>query len=77
VDSIAAARWQKRLPAKARTVSALFVALLIGGTAILSVVLGVFGAYFAITGLLAAVNPARSFHPLAALIPHQSHASGD
>jgi hypothetical protein len=71
------ARSKAWLPARVSTVSALSVAFLVSGTAILSVILGVLGAYFAITGILAAVNPARSFHPLAALIPHQSHASGD
>jgi hypothetical protein len=41
------------------------------------VVLGVLGAYYAITGLLAAVNPARPAPLLRALVPHQSPASGD
>jgi hypothetical protein len=58
-------------------VSALFVVFLITSTAILSVILGVFGAYCAISGVLAAVNPSRPSHVLQALVPHQSHASGD
>lgn len=63
--------------ARVGKVSALFVAFLIGGTAILSVVLGVFGAYWAIVGVLAAVNPFQPSNFLAALIPHQSQATGD
>jgi hypothetical protein len=58
-------------------VDALFVAFLVGSTAIISVGLGVLGAYYAITGLLAAVNPARPGQLLRALVPHQSQASGD
>ena len=57
--------------------NALFVAFLISSTAILSVVLGVFGAYCAIHGILAAVNPSRPANILSALVAHQSHASGD
>jgi len=38
--------------------------------------LGVFGAYFAISGILAAVNPARQAN-VPALVIRQSHASGD
>jgi hypothetical protein len=59
-------------------VDALFVAFLVGSTAILSVSLGVLGAYYAISGLLAAINPARPWPFLQALVPHhQSQASGD
>jgi hypothetical protein len=58
-------------------VDALFVAFLVGSTAILSVALGVFGAYYAISGVLAAFNPARPSHFLTALVTHQSQASGD
>jgi hypothetical protein len=58
-------------------VDALLVAFLVSGTAVLSVVLGVLGAYYAITGLLAAVNPARPAQLLRALVPNQSQASGD
>ena len=57
--------------------NALFVAFLISSTAILSVILGVFGAYCAISGVLAAVNPSRPSNVLRALVPHQSHVSGD
>ena len=57
--------------------SALFAAFLISSTAILSVVLGVFGAYWAIVAVLAAVNPSQPRRFLAALVPHQSQASGD
>jgi len=46
-------------------------------TAIVSVGLGVLGAYYAITGLLAAVNPARPTPSLRALVPHQGQVSGD
>jgi hypothetical protein len=58
-------------------VSALFVAFLIISTAILSVILGVVGAYWAINAVLAAVDPSRPSTVLAALIPHQNPASGD
>ncbi|MFZ3339962.1 MAG: hypothetical protein WA213_03700 [Terriglobales bacterium] len=47
------------------------------GTAIVSVGLGVLGAYYAITGLLAAVNPASPTQLLRGLVPHQGQASGD
>lgn len=56
---------------------ALLVAFLVGGTAIVSVGLGVLGAYYAITGLLAAVNPGRPAQLLQALVPHQGQVSGD
>jgi hypothetical protein len=59
-------------------VNAFIVILLVCGTAISSVALGVFGAYCAVTGLLAACNPS---HPAtvfsAALVPHQGHLAGD
>jgi hypothetical protein len=58
-------------------VDALFVAFLVSSTAIVSVGLGVLGAYYAITGLLAAVNPARPMHLVRTLVIHQSQASGD
>ena len=57
--------------------NALFIAFLISSTAILTVVLGVAGAYYAISGILAAVNPSRPSNGLAALVTRQSHASGD
>jgi hypothetical protein len=57
-------------------VDALFVAFLVSSTAILSVSLGVLGAYYAISGVLAAINPARPLHFPRALL-HQSQASGD
>jgi hypothetical protein len=57
--------------------NALFVVFLISSTAVLSVILGVFGAYWAISAVLAAVNPTRPSNLLAALVPHQSQASGD
>ncbi len=65
----------RRLLARASNVSALFVAFLIISTAILSVILGVFGAYWAICGVLAAVNPSRPSLVLRALV--QSQANGD
>jgi len=58
-------------------VSALFAAFLISSTAILSVILGVLGAYYAISGVLAAVDPSRPSNVLRALVPHQNHVSGD
>ena len=57
--------------------SALSVAFLVSSTAILSVILGVFGAYCAIRGVLAAVNPSRPSNVLRALVPHQGHINGD
>jgi hypothetical protein len=59
-------------------VNALIVVLLVCGTAISSVALGVFGAYCAVTGLLAAFNPSRPATAFAAaLVPHQGHLAGD
>jgi hypothetical protein len=59
-------------------VTALFVALLVFATAITCVALGVFGAYLAVTGLLAAFNPSRTSSALvASLVPSQSQVSGD
>lgn len=53
------------------------MAFLVSSTAIVSVGLGVLGAYYAITGLLTAVNPARPAQFLRPLVPRQSEASGD
>jgi hypothetical protein len=62
----------------AETVNALLVVLLIVGTAIFCVALGVFSAYWAVTALLAACNPARpSARPNPVLVPRQISASGD
>jgi hypothetical protein len=58
-------------------VNALFVAFLVSSTAILSVIFGVLGAYYAINFLLSAVNPTREAHSLHTLVPHQSRMSGD
>jgi hypothetical protein len=59
-------------------VNALMVVLLIGGTAIVGVALGVFSAYWALTALLAACNPSRPTTRVApVLVPSQSSASGD
>jgi hypothetical protein len=59
-------------------VNALIVVLVVCGTAISSVALGVFGAYCTVTGLLAACNPSRPASAFAAaLVPHQSHLAGD
>ena len=55
----------------------LFVVFLISSTAILTVVLGVFGGYCAISAVLAVVNPSRASQNLSALVPHQSQVSGD
>ena len=65
-------------PGKVPDVTALFVALLVFVTVISCVALGVFGAYFAVAGLLAAFNPSRPSSVLTpSLMPRQSHASGD
>src|SRR5258708_35472616 len=66
---------QKVVATRACNVNGLSAALLISSTAILSVILGVFGAYCAICGLLSALNPSRP-NVLRALVPHQSPASG-
>jgi hypothetical protein len=55
----------------------LFVAFLVSSTAILTVALGVFGAYVSVCAILTAVNPSRPSKALSALVPHQSQASGD
>ncbi|MGA3197166.1 MAG: hypothetical protein ABSD39_19395 [Terriglobales bacterium] len=55
---------------------ALFVAFVISSTAILSVGLGIFGAYCAVNAVLAAINPARPL-PFPRALAHQSQASGD
>ena len=57
--------------------NALFVALLTVGTSISCVVLGVFGAYAAVTGILAAFNPSRPERILPALVVNQTQLSGD
>jgi len=58
-------------------VDAFVVVFLIGGTAILSVGLGVVGAYYSISAILAAFNPARVPRFLPALTAGESQASGD
>jgi len=67
---------QNVVATRACDVNGLSAAFLISSTAILSVILGVFGAYCAVCGILAALNPARP-NVLQALVPHQSPASGD
>ena len=67
---------QKVVATRACNVNGLSAAFLISSTAILSVILGVFGAYCAIWGLLAALNPSRP-NVVRAFVPHQSPASGD
>jgi hypothetical protein len=57
--------------------NALFVSLLMILTGVLSVALGVFGAYCAIHAVLTAVNPARSSSLSAVFLPEQSRAIGD
>jgi hypothetical protein len=57
--------------------NALSVAFLVSSTAILAVILGIFGAYCAICGILAAVNRTRPSHALRALVPHQGNVNGD
>jgi hypothetical protein len=60
-------------------VSALFVAFLVSSTAILTVVLGVMGGYYAVSVILSAFNPSRPSKPstLSAFVQQQSQASGD
>jgi len=58
-------------------VDALFAAFLIGSTAIVSVGVGVLGAYYAVSGLLALFNPARPSHFSAQFVARQSQAAGD
>jgi hypothetical protein len=53
------------------------IALVTITTTISCVGLGVFGAYCAVAGILAAFNPSRMPKALPALVPHQSQASGD
>jgi hypothetical protein len=57
-------------------VNALFVAVILCGTAVSSVALGVFGAYCAVSSLITALDPAKP-SPLfsAPLMPRQ--VSGD
>ena len=55
--------------------SAFLAAFLLSSTAILAVVLGVFG--LPIHAVLAIVNPSQPSNFLSALIPNQSQASGD
>lgn len=58
--------------------NALLIVLAIGSTAIIGVALGVFSAYYALTGLLAACNPSRPISRTGpVLVPQQSSASGD
>jgi hypothetical protein len=61
---------------KAVILNQLLVGFLICSTAILSVVLGVFGAYCLIDAVLVAMNT-RTSDRFRALVPHQSQASGD
>lgn len=57
--------------------NALFIALVTIGTTLSCLVLGVFGGYCAVAGILAAFNPSRAENDLSALVPHQSQVSGD
>jgi hypothetical protein len=65
------------LQARAVNVNALFIVFLVSSTAILSVMLGVFGAYCVIHAVLVAFNPSRPSNFLRVLVPNQSQASGD
>lgn len=56
---------------------ALYAAFLISSAAILSVGVGILGAYYAISAILSAFDPARPSRFLPALAPQQSQASGD
>ena len=74
--------WRPKTPKLAAVkdvinVEALLAVFLVSGVAILSVALGVFGAYCAITSLLAVFNPSRTTTSVSALVPSQSQASGD
>lgn len=57
--------------------NAIIAALIILVAALGSVVLGVFCAYWAISGLLTALNPARPATALAVLVPRESSVGGD
>jgi hypothetical protein len=58
-------------------VNALFIAFVTISTAISCVVLGVFGAYCTVVGILSAFNPSRASNALSALVAHQSQLTGD
>jgi hypothetical protein len=62
---------------RAVIVNPFFVAFLISSTSILTVALGVFGAYWTVCAVLAAVNPAKTSKTFSALVPHQSQVGGD
>jgi hypothetical protein len=53
------------------------VGFLLTSSAILSVVLGIFGAYCVVSVVLTLLNPAQPSNLLAALVPNQSPSSGD
>ena len=57
--------------------NALLVVFLLVGTSLCCVALGVLGAYWAVIGFLAALNPSRPQPTLPALVPSGSTASGD
>jgi hypothetical protein len=75
--SFAAAPVDEAAVTKGLALNALFVGFLLSSTAILSVFLGIFGAYCAIHAVLSTINPSRPSNLLAALVPHQSEANGD
>jgi hypothetical protein len=58
-------------------VNGLLIAFIVSTTAVLSVIFGVFGAYYAVNFLLAAINPTRPAPALRTLVPQQSRMSGD
>ncbi|MGA2696613.1 MAG: hypothetical protein ABSE92_11155 [Terriglobales bacterium] len=58
--------------------SSLLIAAIISATGILSVVLGIFTAHLAITAILHAFGRhGQRRRPAIALVPSQTHASGD
>jgi len=62
---------------KAMNVDALFEIFLLSSTVIVSVGVGILGAHYAISGLLAVLNSTRPSESLHALVPQQGQASGD
>ncbi len=58
-------------------VSSLLIAAIISATGILSVVLGIFTAHFAITAILHTFGQQQRRPAPIALVPSQTHASGD
>jgi hypothetical protein len=58
-------------------VNALLIAFIVSTTAVLSVVLGVFGAYYTVNFVLSAINPVRPAPAFRSFVPQHSRMSGD